>query len=239
MPHINLFVVTPPYSGSTLLTALLGTAPRVSILPSREHEGMKIPELMELFPDRPGADKIALPWHYLDQVYRRYWDLSKTVLVEKGQYLRQAPVLQELFPEAYFICMQRDPYAWCESLLRRRKGVNEDANLSSYAANWLRQAAWLLHDLKVLNKVLHFTYEDLCDRTGEVLAKLKAFMPELDGLDPQRSFDVHSTLGKRSNPITNTNAAAIARLSAADIAQISDVLSRYPDLLEFFGYKLR
>ncbi|HEX2668904.1 MAG TPA: hypothetical protein VHP13_11065, partial [Gammaproteobacteria bacterium] len=123
-------------------------------------------------------------------------------------------------------------------VLRRRK-VNDGSGIKEFVQNWLSHAAWLLHDLQILKRVVYLTYEDLCDRTGEVLAKLKAFMPELDGLDPQRSFDVHSTLGKRSNPITNTNAAAIARLSAADIAQISDVLSRYPDLLEFFGYKLR
>src|ERR1041384_4648196 len=112
-------------------------------------------------------------------------------------------------------------------------------DLAKFAGNWLRQAAWFVHDLKVLKRVVHFTYEDLCDRTPEVLAKLEAFLPELKGMDPGRSFDVHSTLGKRSNPITNTNEAAIARLSPYDIAKISCVLSRYPDLLGPFGYRLR
>lgn len=235
--HKHLFVLAPPFAGSTLLTALLGTSPQVSILPSREHEGIKIPELMDLFWE-PGSGRKGLPWHYLEQVYRRHWDLSRPVLVEKGQYLKHAGSIQNAFPEAYFICMQRDPYAWCESVLRRRK-VNDGSGLKEFVQNWLSHAAWLLHDLQVLNRVVHFTYEDLCDRTGEVLGKLKAFMPELDGLDPSRSFKVHSTLGTQSNPITNTNAAAIARLSADDVAQISGVLSRYPDLLEFFGYRLR
>ena len=158
--------------------------------------------------------------------------------MEKGQYLRQAAAIQDSFPEARFVCMQRDPYAWCESLRRRRK-TDDKVDLAKFAGNWLRQATWSVHDLKVLKRVVHFTYEDLCDRTPEVLAKLEAFLPALKGMDPSGSFKVHSTLGKRSNPITNTNPAALARLSAEDIAKISGVLAQHPDLVEFFGYKLR
>jgi hypothetical protein len=239
MQYKHLFVLTAPYSGSTLLVSLLGTSPKVSILPTRQHEGMKLPGLREMFWSEPGSRHYPLPWAYLEQIYRRHWDLSRPVLVEKGQYLRNAWSIQDAFPEAHFICMQRDPYAWCESVRRRRKPTARDRSLTELASRWAEQAAWLMHDMRTLKHALHFGYEDLCDRTGEVLGRLKVFMPELDGMEPSGSFQVHSGLGHKSNAITNTNEAAIARLSGADMAEISAVLSQHPDLLESCGYSLR
>ena len=239
MTHKHLFILTAPYSGSTLLVSLLGTSPRVSILPTPQHEGMKLPGLREQFWSEPGSRHYPLPWTYLEQLYRKHWDLSRPVLVEKGQYLRNAWSIEDAFPEARFMLMQRDPYAWCESVRRRRKPEVAERTLAETAAKWAEQAAWLMHDVRTLKHALHFTYEDLCDRTAELLDRMKAFMPELDGIDPTGSFQAHSTLGRKSNAITNTNAAAIARLSPEDIAAISGVLAGHPDILDFFGYTLR
>jgi hypothetical protein len=237
--HKHVFVLTAPYSGSTLLVALLGTSPKVSILQTPQHEGLKLPALRAMFKTPTNRMRRYFPWGYLQGVYRRHWDMSKPVLVEKGQYLKDGPKIERVFPGAGFIVMTRDPYAWCESMRRRRNPQKEPIPMRELALRWVRDGAWHIHNVRTLGRVVYFTYEDLCDRTGEVLEKLKAFMPELEGMDPAGSFKVHSTLGNTHNPITNTNGISIARLSAGDVAEISAVLKDYPDILEFFGYQLR
>jgi hypothetical protein len=238
MQHKHLFVLSAFYSGSTLLTALLGTSPKVSILKSPEHEGMKLPGVRGLFAATPAFRNKPLPWAYLDRLYRRNWDISRPILVEKGAYIKSAGSIANFYPDASFIVLVRNPYAWCESMRRRRKPNASDLGLEGFAIRWLEQCAWQIHNIEVLQRTVFFTYEDLCDRTQGVLQKLYVFMPELDPLDASGDFQVHSTLGRKANPITNTNASALARLNPDDIRSISAVLSKYPDILEYFGYEL-
>ena len=50
-----LFVLCPPYSGSTVLWRILGTSPQVSMLPK---EGQFVDEVREIMRDEPyNADK--------------------------------------------------------------------------------------------------------------------------------------------------------------------------------------
>jgi hypothetical protein len=237
MQHKHLFVLTSPYSGSTLLVSLLGTSPQVSILQTNQNEGLKLPGLGQLITRQAGLSN-ELPWGYLRRLYLQHWDLSKPVLVEKGQFIKQAAAIERCFPGSYYLVMPRNPYAWCESMQRRRQPQLPPVNMERVATIWLRQCTWHIHNAETLERVLCFTYEDLCDNTDEVLGKLKAFMPELHPLDPDKKFKVHSMLGKKSSRITNTNQAAIGRLSPTEIGEITATLKPYPDVLDYFGYRL-
>jgi hypothetical protein len=156
--------------------------------------------------------------------------------VEKGQYLKEVENIPRYFPEASFIIMTRNPYAWCESFKRRRKPDKAAMPMEEAALRWVRTTAWQIHNLHALERVIHFTYEDLCDRTPEILARLRGFMPELGELRPEVEFEVHSTLGTRRNRITNTNDLALGRLEAGEIASISRTLKAYADVPAYFGY---
>jgi hypothetical protein len=235
MRHKHLFIITMPFSGSTLLVSLLGTSPKLSLFNADQHEGAKFPGVFDLLKSEYPVPYSPAPWGYLKRLYMRHWDLSKPVLVEKGHYPKDVERLVEHFPNPHFIIMVRNPYAWCESMRRRAKNPPGHDEL---ALIWARQCSWHIHNIHSQKKVLHFTYEELCDNTGEILKRLGRFMPELRGLDHDREFNVHSMLGKKSNRITNTNAGAIARLTPDDIAAISATLKPYPDILEFFGYTL-
>ena len=240
MQHKNLFVLSAIYSGSTLLTALLGTSPNVSILKAAEHEGIKLPGVRGLFAGVGGFRNKPLPWGFLDRIYRQHWDLSRPILVEKGPYMRYAQTIEDFYPDVHFIIPVRNPYAWCESMRRRHQpkpGVLQPS-MQDYALRWLMQTSWQIHNLATLRHTVWLNYEELCDRTLDALKKLYAFMPELEPMDPGREFRVHSTLGKASNPITNTNERSIARLNAGDIGDITMVLSRHPDVTDYFGYSL-
>ncbi|WP_233245677.1 hypothetical protein [Marinicauda salina] len=60
----------------------------------------------------------------------------------------------------------------------------------------------------------------------------------LDDIDYRRSMKVHSLDGSVERPLTNLNDKQIARLSPEQIAEITRVLSREPELLDYFGYEL-
>ena len=67
-----LFVLCPPYSGSTLLWKLLSTSQNVSSLPD---EGQFLPELEGIMRDKPWDGSRPLPWPKIKAVgesYRRH-----------------------------------------------------------------------------------------------------------------------------------------------------------------------
>lgn len=238
MRHRYLFILTAPFSGSTLLASLLDSSPQVSVLKTPQHEGLKLPGMHALLIPKAGSEYNPLPWGYLRELYHRHWDLSKPVLVEKGQYPKHGENIQRCFPGVSFIVMPRDPYAWCESIKRRRKPGKPAKPMEETALRWVRSAAWHIHNIKTLERVTYFTYEDLCDRTPDVLERLRQFMPELGEMRPEGEFEVHSALGKRRNPITNTNESALGRLDSTEIGAISRTLNAYPDITAYFGYKV-
>ncbi|MGB1141093.1 MAG: hypothetical protein ACPG1A_09355, partial [Halioglobus sp.] len=57
--RVYLFVLCPPYSGSTILWKLLATSSQVSSLPS---EGQFLPELEPIMRDKPWVKEHRLPW---------------------------------------------------------------------------------------------------------------------------------------------------------------------------------
>lgn len=241
MQHRHVFILTPPFSGSTLLVRLLATSPQVSTFSTERGEGMNIPELREVMqPDRWDPAK-PMPWDQIRRVFESHWDMTRPVLVEKGpaNQLRTREI-EAAFAGASFVIMMRDPYAWCESMDRRgrRRGAAGLA-MGEHARRWLLHARILREEMDRLARVLRFSYEELCDDTATVIDKLLGFVPEIGALDPARDFDVHSTFGKRHNPITNANQTALVRLEAAQLGEITDALSEDPELVAYFGYHPR
>ena len=239
MNHKHLFILTPPFSGSTLLLRLLATSPNVSTFNSDKGEGMMIPELqVTMMTDRWNVEK-EMPWAYIRTVFEKHWDMNKAVLVEKGSpHLIRAEQIEKHFDNAHFIIMMRNPYAWCESMMRRRKPEKPILSAEKIIEYWLWRANWQIHNVKILQNVLKFRYEDLCDATETTIKKIIDFIPEIKQLDASIEFEAHSMLGKKRNPITNTNSSALTRLTQKDIMEITNSLHRHKDILRYFGYEL-
>ena len=75
-----LFVLCPPYSGSTLLWKLISTSINVSSLPL---EGQYLPELETLMREQPWNRDHVLPWPQIKVVWETYWDTKKACSVGK------------------------------------------------------------------------------------------------------------------------------------------------------------
>src|SRR5262245_60432659 len=114
-----LFVLCPPYSGSTLLWKLLSISPNVSSVPD---DVQFLLELEHLMRDKPWDARHALPWAEIKRVWESYWDNTKPVLLEKSppNIIRTKDILANFQP-VKFVVMVRNPYAQSEGLMRRNQ----------------------------------------------------------------------------------------------------------------------
>lgn len=110
-----LFVLAGPRTASTLLSDIIDTSENVS----RNNpigEGRMLPGVSGRYGWRP----IEPDWQHIKSLWMEYWDRSRPVLLEKSPpNLIHAEAIQEAFNPSYFVCLVRNPYAQCESLIRR------------------------------------------------------------------------------------------------------------------------
>ena len=226
-----LFVLCPPYSGSTLLWKLLATSENVSSLPQ---EGQFLPELKDLMRDKPWDANHALPWPEIKRVWESHWDNNKSVLVEKSppNIIRTNDILAHFQP-VKFIIMVRNPYAHCEGLMRRNNWkVTRAANFSMMCLRTQLDNARALESSQVL------TYESLVQNPALACKQLTNFMPALEDMDYLASFEVDSIDGTLNRPITDLNTKKIASLPADAISSMNEIFIQHREIIEAWGYDL-
>lgn len=228
---IYLFVLCPPYCGSTLLWKLLATSRHVSALPS---EGQFLPELKDVMRDAPWQRERQLPWPLIKSVWESHWDMSRAVLVEKSPpNLIRTPDIVAHFQPVKFVVMVRNPYAHAEGLMRRNGWTVSRA--ANFAMMCLRAQ---LDNARMLDDALIITYENLVAEPAAAAAKLSEFLPELGTLDHGANFEVHSVDGTLTRPITDLNAKKIAALPASTLRGLNEVFSAQCDTLAAWEYEL-
>lgn len=224
-----LFVLCPPYSGSTLLWKLLATSARVSALPT---EGQFLPEVEPVMRERPWDREHALPWPDIKAAWEAYWDHDKPILLEKSppNIVRAADIARHFQP-AQFVVMVRNPYAHAEGLMRRNGWPLRRA--ANFALMCLRTQA---ENAAQLDDTLVFTYEDLVADPAGICARLAAFQPALDDMDPEASFEVDSVDGTLERQITDLNRKKIEALNPGQLEELNRYFVPGEDLLRHWGY---
>ncbi len=227
----HLFILSPPFCGSTLLWKLISTSRTVSALPD---EGQFLPEVRPLMRGEPANPDKHIPWSAVEKVWRQYWDLSKPVLLEKSPpNVMRADQIEAHFENAAFIGMMRDPYAFCEGHHRRLgKGVKFAAD------RWCQFAHAQRRNIQERARILYFTYEELTENTSGVAQHIIEFLPELESIDIDRTFKLKSIKGTRARPISNLNESKIKHLSRREIHSISTILGSHEEVVNGFGYEI-
>jgi hypothetical protein len=176
-------------------------------------------------------------WEIVKEQWEKAWDPARPVLLEKSPpHLVRAGQLESHFPESYFIVMMRNPYAFCEGMMRRWGRRRSDFSLSGYfniAKFWAICARYQIQNQQGLKKTLVLTYEELTGRPEDSCRRLLDFLPELEWLDPAARFSVF----EKSRPIADLNEIQTARLSDKAIFEINEVLKLYPQFLTAFHYR--
>lgn len=225
-----IFVLCPPYAGSTILWRLLSTSAAVSALP---REGLRLAGVGPLLAGDVWDPEVVLRWAEIREVWMRSWDPSKPLLIEKSpSHLVRLQQIHEHFGPVYSVIMVRDPYAHTEGVMRR---FTWDARRAAeFCVSCLRHQA----ENRRFEPCLSLTYEDLADRTEETCGRLRDFLPGLGDLDHHRKFSVHSIDGYVTRPIVNLNEKKVRQLTPRDRRTINDVLRANDDVMEAWGYRV-
>ena len=232
--HKYLFVLSPPFSGSTLLWRILSTAKEVSALPQ---EGQFLPSVRNIMREGHWDEDKKMPWEYIKEQWRKEWDLGKSVFLEKSPpNIMRALEIEKYFRPSYFISINRNPYAFCEGYSRRRNKSCEIA-----IRWWVRFSEYQIRNITALKRNLFFKYEELMDNKENIAKKLNAFMPELNDIDINGTYKTRTARNDNivNNPILpDLNAEKIKRLRKKDIEVINKVLKENVKTLKFFNYEL-
>lgn len=231
--HQYLFVLSPPYCGSTLLNELLSSSPNISssnIFGTREGLGLR--EVRKLINYRQHwNDDYPFQWEKIKKEWLKYWDHSKAIFLDKSQpALIRATAIEVVFEPCFFIALVRDPSALCESYMRRDKMSSQEA--ADYTIRCLKAQ---YNNCQQLKNVLILKYEDLVNDTPTSIQHMIDFLPSIERIPIKASFKAHNFKNK-AMPIVNLNKEKVDRLSSKDKKIIFDSLQAHQSLLSFLGY---
>lgn len=243
-PHF-LFMVTPPFSGSTAIAELLCSSPFAGFLQERAEGQWLVPGLCA--DDRWDINK-PVDYASVQATWLHRWqclqaaDPALRVVVEKSppNMVRLEP-LAALFSDVSFLANNRDPYANCASILYRMHDgeglapAQRMQQLRTLASHWILRSARIRELVSRLGIPL-LTYEQFCDDPASIISKLN--LPS----GVAQSIDVRAPVRVKDYPmqgIANQNQRQIALLHDEEIAAISEVLAPQQELLDYFSYELR
>lgn len=186
-----LFLLVPPYHGSTALLNFLATSPAASTLCAAGTwacEGTWL--LMDeglLDQENRWDEEKPEKWGEALSVFERYWDRRKRVKIEKSppNLPKAARIYREfsrLGKRVRFIMMTTSP---CYKVTKPKHRE-------------------MLHDARLAlpsRALLHIRYEELLRDPYAQAARILDFLPELRSLDPARGGLRKSDVGRRGTPV--------------------------------------
>ena len=233
--HKFLFILSPPYCGSTLLTQIISTSKKISCNNYiATMEGQLLPELRNHMFNKNRWDKSNVyDWSKIKNVWMKYWDQSKPVLMDKTTTnIMRFDEIKKQFDNTYAICLVRNPYAVIEGIMRRNSKSIEFA--VEFCIKTLQYQKYNIENNKNLAWI---SYSELCDNQNLVKKKIKSILPEIDDLDFNKFFKAHNFKNK-SMRITNLNDEKISKLKKEDILKINKYFSKEKELLSFFEFQM-
>lgn len=242
-PHF-LFILTPPYSGSTALAQLLNTSHRTMLLERRGEGCRLIPGLCEKDrwePTKPvNYDSVRSVWLHQFQYVQSLVRTADVVIEKSPPNVVRIENIAALFQRSSLLANNRNPYANCVSILYRTRDVDtlsprdrHDA-LTKIANKWLTISR-RLRDLIARYDIPLLTYETFCASPAAALRAARLPESVLDTVDTSALLSVKDYAPQ---PLSNQNARQIARLTPPDVEVISRVLQQDEPLLHYFGYEL-
>lgn len=198
-------------------------------------EGQRLPTLKNIMFNNVARWDPSTPfdWRYIKKEWRKYWDVTRPILVEKSPpNIVRVPSILQVFPNCSLIILVRNPYAHCESLIRKSNyNPKSAAEFSIFCLQCQKE------NIKLTNQSLLISYEELTSSPQKITNKITEFMPLLGPLDFDRKFNAHNFHHKKLK-ITNLNDQKIDSLNSQQIEQMNEVFQNKLDLLKFFNCNL-
>jgi hypothetical protein len=231
-----LFILSPPFCGSTLLTEILSTSKNVSCNNNIGlREGQHLPEAHDLlFTKNRWDPNKEIDWNRIKKIWSKYWDRSKPILLEKSPpNICRANNIDKVFSNSKYICLIRDPYAQIQSNIRR---YNTDIKVA--AEKYISYLKFQKNNIQTLEKTLIISYEELADNPSNAKEKISTFLPLLEDININLKFNAHNMHQKKQMGITNLNQDSIMALSKGQINSINTILNKEQELIKYFKYNI-
>lgn len=236
MQNTFVFILCPPYTGSTLLVRILESSSNISLNNHKGTcEGQKLDELKDMYSQGGRWNPTTpLDWNHIKSVWMSKWDLSRKYLLEKSPpNLIRAKTILKHFEKAHFILLIRDPFAICESLKTRNGFEIEQA-----ARTTIKFFKYQYENAINYPESLTITYENLVDNTRNVIKEIQDNLRLIGDLEIKPEYEIHNSVSQDYKGIKNTNASKIARLSQAEQALIRNEFNQSAEYFNFFGYDI-
>lgn len=236
-PNKYLFILSPPFSGSTLLNEIIDSSYKVSCNnPYGTKEGQFLPEVKALLWNKENFNpELDIDWAYISKIWHRYWDVTKPVLLEKSpSNLVRALDIQKNFQGVYFICLVRDPYSLVEGFLRRSIIYKTPSEAAAFVVECFR---FQKSNVEALENKLLLRYEDIVENREITRDRLIEFIPDIHPIFVDGEFKAHNIRGGVSK-IHNFNLEKVRRLEQSQLNEINKVFCKYAELIRYFGYNI-
>ncbi len=242
-PHF-LFLITPPYSGSTAIAKILDTGRRTMTLSNNGEGQWLIPGLCKK--DRWNPDKkvnyksIKAVWLNKYQSKKKLNQDIEVVIEKSPPNMVRIENITSLFKNHSFLANNRNPYANCASILYRLYNPTKISMekrkriLEQLAEGWLMRSR-RIKELIIKYKVPLLTYEQFCQNPSSILDSLNLPKGVSEDIDINAEVKVKDY---KPQIISNHNERQISNLTKKDIENINHILEKERNLLDFFGYDL-
>lgn len=236
--HKYLFVLSPPFGGSTLMVKILETSKSVTVNNSQDQmEGMQLPELRYLYGnfEERWNEQFKYNFRSLDKGWKQFWNPKKHLLVEKSPplILRGSELNEYFNPKANYIVLVRNPYALIESLVRRRGwDVETSANFVNFCFKAQKRNIVIFKD-----KCLLVKYEDLTNEPDQFKVNLSKFEKRLFDISVQGKFNSHNFKNKEME-IRDLNEEKLKVLGEENYLVAKRILLQIEETYIYFNYQV-
>ena len=237
-----IFILTPPYSGSTAMAKYLATSLNVGLLRKNGEGQILVPGIYRNWESHGTLDleSIRATWLNQYQEINKQGEVKIEVVVEKSppNMVRIEPILTA-FEKASCIVSNRDPVAFCSSSYIRN--YHDRATLSleerqtvlnKIALSWVQRSAILINLLRN-HDYPRISYEKFCEEPHS----LKDVVEKASGKTILACSNTYLRIKDYPpSQISNRNEEQISRLTEFEINTILKTLEAHTEVVKFFGY---
>lgn len=217
---IYIFILSPPFQGSTVLYKILHSSPKTTTLIGNKNwagEGQWLLPV-KLYRKNRWNPNFNLNMDIVKRTYDKHWDLTKEICVEKSPpIVCRAKMYEDYFSKfgkVYFIVNIRSPYATKDN-----------------AKSWVRKAIYQKYNIENLKNVLYIKYEELVSNKNDAKQKILDFIPELEDINMDIS-KVQGIKTNRNQKITDKFADRVINKKGKN-----KILKNNKDIMDYFGYE--
>lgn len=235
-----VFILTPPYTGSTTIAKYLATSPNIGLLRKNGEGQNLVPGISRNWNANAKLDGESIRSTWLNRYQQINSGGGLDIIVEKSPpNMVRIAALRSLFRRTTCLVNNRDPVAFCSSTFFRNTPnacqLSEASRLQALqkmALVWVRYSM-ILKDYLSVQSVMTCSYEQFCESPESLKTTVEKVTGETINPDKDPILKIKDYL---PSGIENKNKVQVSHFSEMEVETIVNTLRPYTALTSFFGY---